>query len=333
LQAVLERLSNIEISKKRFYLALVGLVFIYVLVSFHEINIPDCIGYMRCFDVDRRERELYRWNFDENFIENFNLRYSLTMLLLAVSRDLFGSPRIFTLASSVMFLVLVALVGRDVSKSRFFGLVALVFMSIDPIFLRYDSSITYPNFWVTAFMFSVYLCLRKTITCFLPYLFSIPLKILTVLYFPVILFVGAWEVKRKIGLLVVFFAVILVALAYAVFTEDPLLGNTKGFSPYWFVYGLGMWAYDVKDNPVFLGFIFVSLFGLIILRKYNVEHSRAMLWSILYFLVNPAIYSGFSTFTIEPYRFFVMFAFVYISIAMVLKNLPLIFSDLKKKPF
>lgn len=335
LSSIIDSFSNFEISKKLFYSLVLATVAAYFLIFSHELWLPDCIGYLHCFDVDRRERQLYGWSFQENFIDDFSIRYSISMLLLAASRDLLGSPRVATMLSSALFLVLVALVGRDITKSRFYGLVAMLLVGIDPIFLKYDNSITYPYFWVTAFMFAVYLSMRKSLLSLVPYFISIPLKMLNVLYFPVLVLIGDYTKRQRIACLGIVAGVIGSGFVLLYLVDDPIFTSTKGFVPYWFVYGLGMWAFDVKDDPVFLGSLFVSIFGLIILKKYNVPFSKNMVWCLLYFLVNPAIYSGFSTFTIEPYRFLAMISFVYISVGMFLKNLPVIVSDLKnfgKKP-
>src|SRR3990167_10105502 len=138
----LDRLIKFEISQKQFYLCLVFGISLYLIFSFTEIFSPECTGHMRCFDYDRRERLLYLWNFQDNFIDDFTIRHSFSLLFLAISRDLFGFAKIAPLISSVLFLVLTALLSKQITKSRFFGMVSFVLMIIDPIFLKYDTSMT-----------------------------------------------------------------------------------------------------------------------------------------------------------------------------------------------
>lgn len=325
---LLEKVIQTEITPFRFYLVLGVFASCYFVFAFLFLFQPECFGHMRCFDYDRRERDLYAWQY-EDFFEEFDIRHSLTFLLLEASKDFLGSNKILPMVSSAGFIVLTGVFARRVIGSMTLALVPAFLMLVDPLFIRYSVSVAYPNFWASAFMVSVILMFSKPAFSFGGWIFSCLLKIINFVYFPVLVLLSDWQKSRKIVAILSFF-VLLVIGVFAYQFMFPESDQFRHFRLGDFVYGLSMWSYDMRDDRIALGLIFVSLFFCIILNKYKVLNARKMLASILFFLVTPAIISAFSTFTIEPYRFLVMIAFVYTTFALGLRNIKLVADDLKK---
>lgn len=325
---IVYRFSKFEVSRKQYWLVMLGFVLIYFSVGISQIQQPECFGHMRCFDYDRRERDSYVWEYSDLW-EDFAVRHSFTFLVLEVSSDVFGNNKVLPMVSSAGFIVLVGMFGSRVIGIRLFGLVPAFLMLVDPLFLRYSTSVAYPNFWASLFMVAAILVFSKTVASFGVGLFSCLLKILNFAYFPILVLLTDWERKWKVLAIGIMFAGLIVAVT--VYLQiHPESRQLSYFKINDFVYGLSMWSYDMRDDKVGLGMIFVSLFFMMVLNKYKVFNSRKMLLCILYFLVSPAIISAFTAFTIEPYRFLVMIGFVYVGFGLGLRNIILIVEDLKR---
>ena len=307
---------------------MLGFVSAYLAIGMMQIQQPECFGHMRCFDYDRRERDTYMWQYSDLW-EKFAIRHSFTFLVLEVSSDVFGNNKVLPMVSSATFIVLVGMLGSRVTGTRLFGLVPAFLMLIDPLFLRYSTSVAYPNFWASLFMVGAILMFSKPVVSFGAWIVSCLFKILNFAYLPVLVLLSDASRKWKIISFVAMIG-ILVAGVYAYEKIEPGSGQFRQFKVGDFAYGLSMWSYDMRDDKVGLGMIFVSLFFMMVLNKYKVLNSRKMLLCILYFLVSPAIISAFTSFTIEPYRFLVMIGFVYVGFSLGLCNIVLIVEDLKK---
>lgn len=325
---IVYRFSKLEVTWKQYWLVMLGFVMVYLVVGMMQIQQPECFGHMRCFDYDRRERDLYVWNYSDLW-EKFAIRHSFTFMVLEVSSDLFGNNKILPMASSAGFIVLVGMLGSRVSGTRLFGLVPAFLMLVDPLFLRYSTSVAYPNFWASLFMVAAILMFSRPIVSFGTWFLSCLFKILNFAFLPVLVILSEADRKWKIISFGVMIG-ILVAGVYAYEKIEPGSGQFRQFRIGDFAYGLSMWSYDMRDDKVGLAMIFVSLFFMMILNRYKVLNSRKMLLCILYFLVSPAIISAFTSFTIEPYRFLVMIGFVYVGFGLGLRNIILIAEDLKR---
>jgi hypothetical protein len=319
--------QSYEISRKWYWIGIASLLCWFCVFGYFEVQEPECFGHMRCFDYDRRERELFRWDFWDNFVDNFSIRYSASMLILALSRDVLGNPKILAFASSLLFSVMVLLVARQLTKNRLYSFIPFVLMICDPIFVKYSASITYSSFWATGFMFSFWVLLKAKSLSFLPFMASCGLKVLNILYFPILVIFA--DGKTRNILLFSMGGLIMAGVVFAHITD-----NLRGIiqpSLNHFLYGLGMWSVDLKESPIVLGAVFFVLFCYIILAKHKVRYSKEMLATLVFLLINPALSIALTSWTIEPYRFLVMIGFVYIGIGFCVRKIDVVMLDLKSK--
>jgi len=109
-----------------------------------------------------------------NWIENFSLTEFETEGLNApgwgnylhiifgiISINVFDNVKVIPFLASISLLVLTYFITVEITKKRFAGIVAFVIVLQSGVFLHYDTGITYPNFWILLYLFSLYLIYKK----------------------------------------------------------------------------------------------------------------------------------------------------------------------------
>lgn len=274
-----------------------------------------------CGDYLLREKYLAEWQ--PEWLYN-DFRHGIVLSLLVLSRELFGEPRVLAFVSSVMFLVLTLFLGKTISNRRFVGLVAMGFVLLSSIFNKYDTGITYPTFWGTFYLASIYAMFKVPRIAFLGYLFALCFKNIALLYLPAsIVFAKFSSVKHKKIIYLTHFAVLAGGLGYLMYDAQVLEGVSTQiqFNLEDFIWWLGMWAVEFNDDKVTLFVMFFVVGGLWILKRQNVANSFAVLMMIVVILLQPSFIAGFTLYTNEDYRFLVLVAFVGIGIGMIISNL------------
>jgi len=173
---------NFEVSKEVAFLVITILLGTYIALSVGEILMvdpwPDFNRYIK--------PALDRWT-----ITNFDLtvEYPYFALLLGnLSLNVFGNYATVPFIASISLLILTYLVTVEISKKRFAGIVAMVIVLQSGIFLIYDTTITYPNFWVVFYLFSIYMIYKKWPLSSFSYVLSIISKAVSATFFPMTLF-------------------------------------------------------------------------------------------------------------------------------------------------
>jgi len=131
---------------------------------------------------------------------DLTVEYPYFALLLGnLSLNVFGNYTTLAFIASISLLILTYLVTVEISKKRFAGIVAMVIVLQSGIFLIYDTTITYPNFWVVFYLFSIYMIYKKWPLSSLTYLLSIISKAVIATFLPMTLFFifSSFQDKKK----------------------------------------------------------------------------------------------------------------------------------------
>ncbi len=326
---VISFLSNFELEPKFALLILIIIASIYTGITSLELletyepcetygNRND--GHGLCGDYGTRIVNLYAWT-PENFLDE--PKVIVTYFLLYYSKLILGDARIFPLMSSVILIFIMYFFTRDLTKSNFAGLIAAGYLIISPIFFKYDATITYPSFWTTFLIGSLYLTRKAWFSSAIVYGLSIPSKVLSLLYFPgMIVFVWLSDIpKKNKKKLIISFCILMGTAIIASFFIPQLHGLVNfSFQPFEFLWWLGMWSIELSGDRVTLYLVYLSLFALFLLRSAKVPNASAILFLIILSIIQPAIISGFTEYTNEEYRFLPLVVFVGISLAMIIIN-------------
>ena len=329
---MLEIIQKFDINKKYSLLILIGIVSIWAIISSFELTFPyeNCkdfgiytqYGVGLCTDYGMRLMQLYHLDISKTW-EN-PLALGIVFIFLITSNIIFGDYRILSFISSGLLLAITYFLTVKITGKNYSGLVSVLFLLHSPIFWKYDLTITYPTFWATFFLGSLYFLYKSYVASIPLYLLGISAKILNLLNFPVMLaFIILSDIKHKKKLIIIYcgsLAVLMISLH--LFSKDftPFVVEFFKFRPEEFLWYLGMWSLKLSNDKITIVVIFTSLVFLFMLRRAKVKNASALLLSILLIMIQPAIISGFSDYTNEEYRFLVLVAITGISLSLIIAN-------------
>jgi len=141
-----------------------------------------------------------------------------------MSMEIFGSYRVTPFIASVVCLFLTYLITVQITKKRFAGIIALAVVLQSGNFLIYDTTITYPIFWIMFFLLSIYFIFKSwpiSSISFIPAVFS---HSLSLGFLPITIpFIALLDLpkRKKILLLSSYFA--LIVIGFVVFSTQIIL--------------------------------------------------------------------------------------------------------------
>lgn len=329
LAKIVKSLTEFDIEYKPALIILLIIISIYAGISSLEFlnEHEDCknfgqkfspIGY--CGDFVNRLNLLHRfeWTVDDLF---HNSRHPFSVALIKLSDDLTGDYRTFSIISSGFILVLTYFISRKITGVNYIGLLSVGIVSTSAIFYKYDVVLTYPNFWVTALLASIWFGLRNSSLSPLLFMLSIPFKAITVLYSPsMILFFKYSNLEKRVKYSIYISSiVILVLFILALFFSDSIEDDMGILiQPEDFFWWLGMWTVEFQADRLSLILVMLCIMSLYMIRE--VPYAKSILFFMLFTLIQPAIISGFTTFTNEEYRMLPLVVFASIGFGFILVN-------------
>jgi len=173
---------NYEISSKLAFFVIVIIIGTYITASAGELFngwfLPDY--YIR--------GESHLENYDFTKIGDGGLTIHFGLFLTTSSMQLFDNYKVIPFIASIALLVLTYLFTFEISKKRFAGVIAMVIVLQSGIFLFYDTTVAYPNYWIVFYLLSLYLVYKKWPLSPISYVLSATSKGLTAVFFPMTLF-------------------------------------------------------------------------------------------------------------------------------------------------
>jgi len=241
--------------------------------------------------------------------------------LLKLSVALFDNYKIFPFFASIGLLLVTYLFATLITGKRFAGIISLVIMTQSNLFLSFDTSPTYSNFWTLFYVLSLYLAVRLWMVSPAIYLLSIFAKVLTVAFLPMsIFFVLASDIPKKKKAFVVLVSVIIVAGGVVVFATQNLAeteGAVWNSDEFWL--GLSSFANQIRHDGLVVLFVLPLVFGLFMVSKRSRYASSIMLMIAGMLVIVPLI-SGFTEITNQPYRFVPLVFFFAIGVGTLLSK-------------
>ena len=241
--------------------------------------------------------------------------------LLKSSVALFDNYKIFPFFASVGLLVVTYLFTTLITGKRFAGIISLVIMTQSNLFLSFDTSPTYSNFWTLFYVLSLYLAVRLWMVSPAIYLLSIFTKVLTVAFLPMsIFFVLASDIPKKKKAFVVLASVIIVAGGVVIFATQNLAETEgAGWNSDEFWTGMSSFANQVRHDGLIVLFILPLVFGLFMVSKRS-RYANSIMLMIAGMLVIVPLISGFTEITNQPYRFVPLVFFFAIGVGTLLSK-------------
>ena len=249
-------------------------------------------------------------------LQGFELYVKYT--LLTVSLNFFGDMRVVPFLASIALLVTTFFIAKEITKKRVPGIIAMVLVLQSNIFLTYDTSATYSNFWILFYVLSLYLILRKWQLSHMSFVLSIFSKSLSAIFLPMTMFFVLNNTKgRRRIYLTVSYGALMIAGVFAASNSNIMFGDAT-YLPENFTKGIESFSYQLRFDPIILIFLLplsVMLF-LKSLRGFSQANSIQVL--ISGFMLIPPLLITFTEQTNEPYRLIPLVVFFAVGVSTLL---------------
>ncbi|MCV0393518.1 MAG: hypothetical protein K5790_09565 [Nitrosopumilus sp.] len=314
LSKLFERIFSFEISKKVSVIALAILLIIYIAATAGELSsqeqFEDYIGVKERLDT---------WSIDTISSFEPHVRYAL----LSASMEIFGNYKVAAFLASIALLITTYIITTKITNKRFAGIVSTIILLQSSVFLTYDTSVSYTNFWILFYLISLYTVYKFWPLSPVSYLLSIPSKALTVAFLPMsIYFILRSQIskRQKIILSGITAGMILVGAIAATGSLSPTQGTEESFDAKEFQMGWTSFAYQLRSDGLVMLFIIPLVVGLFIVSRNGVRHGESLMVLISGMLLIAPIVTGFTTQTNQPYRFVPLVVFFAIGVGVLLSK-------------
>ena len=313
----LKKIFNFEISKKTAFVTMIILLGIYVTASANELSAEE-----KWEDYDGVKNRVDKWNVSQ--ISDLGEPH-VTYFFLKSSMVLFGSYKVIPFLASVSLLIVTYFITKKITQKRFAGVISVIVILQSSLFLTYDTSVAYTNFWVLFYLLSLYFIYKFWSLSPISYLISIPAKALTVMFLPMsIYFILRSSISKKTKMIVIFstVAIIVAAGIVASGTDFTSGGSTKAesFDAKDFWMGFTSFSYQLRFDGLVLLFMIPLISGLFILSKRGAKHAESIMVLISGMLLIAPILTGFTNQTNQPYRFMPLIVFFAIGVGVLLSK-------------
>ena len=314
LSKLFEKIFNFEISKKTALIAMIVLLGIYVASSVNELSaeekFEDYIGVKNRVDI---------WDISQ--VSNVSEPH-VNYFFLKSSMILFGNYKIIPFLASISLLLVTYFLTKKIAQKRFAAIIAVIILLQSNLFLTYDTSVAYSNFWILFYLLSLYLAYRFWPLSPISYLVSIPAKALTAAFLPMsIYFVLRSDISKKRKIIVASFTTVIIVIV-GIAATSVSLGEAKqeSFDAKELQMGFTSFSYQLRSDGLVILFMIPLVSGLFILSKRGIKHAESIMVLISGILLITPILTGFTNQTNQPYRFVPLVVFFAVGVGVLLSK-------------
>jgi len=309
---------NFEVSAKIAFFVLVILIGLYIIFSVGEL-------FDGQFQADYNERAknwIETFSFTEFKTEGLNAPgwgSYLHIILAVVSEKVFDNVKVIPFLASISLLVLTYFITFEITKKRFAGIVAFVILLSSGVFLHYDTGITYPNFWILLYLFSLYLIYKKWPASPVSYVMSILTKIMTVAFLPMTLFFiyrASIPKQNKIRLVILYG--IIAGLGIFYFANSST--GDREFDFHDFLGGFNAIHQSLRFDPLVILFILPLIVGLFFKSRHGFKESDSINFLIFGMIISAIFIPALGNAINAPYRFIPLVIFFAMGVGMLLSK-------------
>lgn len=322
-----EKLFRLEVSKKVTIITIAIVLSAYIIGTVPELQTEE--KWEDFIPMEKRLRESIisdRFTIEDAINGNPNYpvfephtKYSL----LIISEKVFGNFKVIPFLASITLLLTTYLITTSITNKRFAGIIAMLVLIQSNIFLSYDTSATYSNFWILFYLLSLYFVYRFWPLSPIAYILSIPSKALTVVFLPLSLyFILRANISRnkKIVLSISTSAIIIVGGIAVLSGNIGDVSKNEEFDEKEFWMGFTSFSYQLRFDGLVILFLLPLITGLFIASKKGVKHADSLMILISGMLIIAPFLTAFTNQTNQPYRFVPLVTFFAIGIGVLLSK-------------
>ena len=318
ISSILKKLFVFEISKKVTFIIVVILLTIYISISASELSSEE-----KFEDYKNVKNRLEVWSIDKVF-QSFepHARY----FLISTSMTLFGNFKIIPFIASISLLVTTYFITKTITHKRFAGIVSMIIVLQSNIFLTYDTSVAYTNFWILFYLLSLLFVYKFWPLSPISYLISVSAKALTILFLPMSIYFilrSSISKNKKIIIISAITGIILIGIAVSASTINPVSRGEialEEFDLKEFWMGFTSFSYQLRLDGLVILFMIPLIVGLFLISKMGVKNAESIMVLIAGMLLVAPILTGFTNQTNQPYRFVPLVVFVAMGVGVLLSK-------------
>ena len=250
------------------------------------------------------------------------IEYHLLFFLETTSMQVFENYKVIPFIASITLLVLTYIVTVEISKKRFAGIVSMVIVLQSNVFLMYDTSVSYPNFWILFYLLSLYLILKKWPLSPISYVASIVSKPLSAAFLPMTLFfVYRTNIskKKKIYILISYGITVGLGIIFLA-SSNQSLTSINEFQNHDFWSGFSATYLSLRFDGIVLIFLLPLTVGLFIASRRGIRHADSLMFLIMGILLSAPFVQAFSGSINVPYRYIPLIVFFAIGTGILLSR-------------
>jgi len=311
---------NFEVSSKIAFFVIIILIGLYIIFNVGEL-------FDGIFQADYNERTknwIDTFSFTEFKKDGYNAAgwgSYLHIIFGVVSINVFDNVKVIPFLASISLLVLTYFITFEITKKRFAGIVALTIVLQSGVFLHYDTGITYPNFWILLYLFSLYLIYKKWPASPVSFVLSILTKIMTVAFLPMTLFFiyrSSIPKQNKIALVIIYG--ILFGLGFVYLAQTGTFGGDGGFDFHDFLGGFNAIHTSLRFDPLVLLFMLPLIVGLFFKSRHGFKESDSINFLIFGIIISALFIPALGNSINAPYRFIPLIVFFAMGVGMLLSK-------------
>jgi len=320
--SLIKFIFNFEVSSQITFLVIVILIGMYLVFSVGEL----IDGKFQPDYTERVKSWLENFSFTKIDNDGFNapgITSYLHTLLGYVSIQVFGNVKVVPLLTSIALLVLTYFIKYEITKKRFAGIVALVIVLQSGVFLHYDTGITYPNFWILFYLFSLYLIYKKWPLSPISYFVSIFTKILTAAFLPMTIFFiyrSSISRQKKIHIFILYGVILICGISFLYFADIKLIPSTSQFDTHDFWGAFNSIHASLRFDPLVVLFILPLIVGLFFTSRRGVKEADSISFLIFGVLLTAILLPAISGAINVPYRFVPLIVFFAMGVGVLLSK-------------
>ena len=320
-----KKIVSFQISKKVTILTIIVILSIYTIATIPEFEKNE--EFDDFFTMEKRLNESIRDNrFTIEDAISGNQNYSIAephvkYSLLLISEKVFGDFRVIAFFASVSLLILTYLVTEAITKNRLAGLVSIILLIQSNLFLSFDTSAVYSNFWILFYLLSLYVITKGWFVSPILLGVSIFCKMLTAIFVPMsIFFILNSEISKNQKIIITSSMIVLLVVGGAIFLGTQEFDKVSSFKTDRFWEGLTSFAIQMRLDGITILFLVPLIFGLFLSSK-KFKHANSISILITGVLLSGPILAGMTDQTNQPYRFIPLIVFFAIGVGMLLPKI------------
>ena len=320
-----KKIVSFQISKKVTILTIIVILSIYTIATIPEFEKNEEFDDFTTME-ERLKLSILVDRFTIEDVINKNPNYSIAephvkYTLLIISEKIFEDFRVIAFFASVSLLLLTYLVTEAITKNRLAGLVSIILIIQSNLFLSFDTSAVYSNFWILFYLLSLYLVVK--IWFMSPVLLGVSIfcKMLTAIFTPMsIFFILNSDISKNQKRIIISSMIILLAVGGAIFLGIQESEKMTSFETDRFWEGFTSFAFQMRLDSITVLFLIPLIFGLFLSSK-KFKHANSISILITGILLSGPILAGITDQTNQPYRFIPVIVFFAIGTGILLPKI------------